>query len=194
MSPTLSIELANRASRLVALDPSENVLQNPYADAKIMATVEDAHLDEKFDLATLRMVAEHLPDPRSAIESLTRLVSPGGFVVIYTPYRWSPVSVASSLVPNRLHHHITGFLWGTLEEDVFPTHYRMNTRGAIRNAFEGYGFNETLFAHLANCQVFHRWRLTSQLELVCHRAIDSIGIRYPETELLAVYRRDTKST
>jgi 2-polyprenyl-3-methyl-5-hydroxy-6-metoxy-1,4-benzoquinol methylase len=132
----LSTSLSQRCALLVGVDPSDNIAGNPYVHERANCTIEDYTTDREFDLATLRMVAEHIRDPRVAIESLARLVKHGGKVVIYTPNRWSPVSVAASIIPFWLHQPITHFLWGTKEEDVFPTVYRMNTRSRLRRLFQ----------------------------------------------------------
>lgn len=47
--------LANNCKKLVAVDPSENVLENPYADEMAMCIFEDFNTEEKFDLATFEI-------------------------------------------------------------------------------------------------------------------------------------------
>ena len=131
----LSTALSQRCAFLIGVDPSENIEDNPYVHERAKCTIEEYKRERKFDLATLRMVAEHIQEPKSAIESLARLIKPGGKVVIFTPNRWSPVSVAASIIPFRLHQPITHLMWGTKEEDVFPTAYKMNTRNRLRTLF-----------------------------------------------------------
>jgi 2-polyprenyl-3-methyl-5-hydroxy-6-metoxy-1,4-benzoquinol methylase len=189
MSPRLSRQLAERAGRVAGVDPDENLRQNPFVRECFIGPIEEYRSDQPFDIATLRMVAEHISDPEAAVQSLARLIRPAGLVVIFTPYRWSPVSVVSSIVPNRWHARVTGYFWGTHDEDVFPTCYKMNTRSALSRWFASSGFREVLFRHLDNCQVFQRWKLASRLELMTWRVLNAMGVHYPETELLAIYQR-----
>ena len=116
-------------------------------------------------------------------------MKPGGRVVVFTPNRWSAVSILTVLVPNRWHHRLTGLLWSTRAENVFPTFFRMNTRRRLRAAFEAGGFQELAFARLDTVDTFHRFRATYLLELCLWRALRQFGVGYPESTLLGVYRK-----
>ena len=186
----LSMDLANRCALLVGVDPSDNVEHNELVHKAVKARIEDFTSEDKFDLATLRMVAEHIAEPKLLVRALSRLIKPRGHVVLYTPHRWSPVSIAASLIPNQWHHHVTRFLWNVDERDVFPTYYRMNTRRCLRRLFRDGGFDEVCFAYLANCSSFERFRVTYFLELCAWRSLRAIGLRYPECNLLGIYKRN----
>jgi SAM-dependent methyltransferase len=183
----LSKTLSERCAFLVGVDPSENIFSNPYIHDRARCTIEEFTSDRRFDLATLRMVAEHIQKPRAVIDSFARLMKPGSKVVIYTPHRWSPVSVAASMIPFSLHQPITHFLWGS-EEDVFPTLYRMNTRRRLRDLFHEGGFKEIAFAHL-DCNLFQRFRVSCFLELSVWWVLRNLHLRYPENDLLGIYER-----
>ncbi len=185
----LAARLARRGAFLVGVDPSNNIEKNPWVHEKAQCGIEEYRSDRRFDLATLRMVAEHITEPERAVKSLARLVKPGGRVVIYTPNRWAPVSLAASIIPFRWHHHITGVLWQTQEADVFPTVYQMNTRRRLRHLFEQAGFREAGFLYLDNCSTFQRFRFSCFLELSLWWILRRVGIGYPENNLLGVYER-----
>jgi 2-polyprenyl-3-methyl-5-hydroxy-6-metoxy-1,4-benzoquinol methylase len=185
----LSTTLSRRCALLVGVDPSANLAGNPYVHDRANCTIEEYQTERKFDLATLRMVAEHIQQPEAAIESLARLVRPGGKVVIYTPNRWSPVSIAASVIPFWLHEPITRFLWGTEQEDVFPTVYRMNTRNRLRVLFQQGGFQEIAFAYLDNCSTFQRFRISCFLEFSLWWALRKLRLRYPVNNLLGIYEK-----
>jgi 2-polyprenyl-3-methyl-5-hydroxy-6-metoxy-1,4-benzoquinol methylase len=185
----LSEALSQRCAFLVGVDPSDNIVRNSYVHEQAQCTIEEYRAQRKFDLATLRMVAEHIQEPKPAIKSLARLVRPGGKVVVFTPNRWSPVSIAASIVPFWLHQPITHLLWGTKAEDVFPTLYRMNTKNHLRALFEEGGFKEVAFAYLDNCCTFQRFRISCFLELSLWWLLRKLGLRYPENDLLGVYER-----
>lgn len=59
----LSRLLARRCRHILVVDPSPNVHHKPYAHERVQCRIEDYQTDHVFDLATLRMVAEHLEDP-----------------------------------------------------------------------------------------------------------------------------------
>lgn len=185
----LSRTMADRCEFLAGVDPSENIHQNPFVHEKNQCMIEDYRTDQRFDLATLRMVVEHIQHPDEAVRSLARLVRPGGHVVVYTPNQWSVCSLTASLTPHFVHERAAHFLWRSKDEDVFPTVYRMNTRKMLRRAFEQGGFEEVGFAVLDSCSIAQRSQLLHLVELSLWRAGKSLRIRYPETNLLALYQR-----
>jgi SAM-dependent methyltransferase len=189
-NPWLARQLADRASLLVGLDPDAAIDENPYLHERVRGTLEDFHPAGDFDLVTLRMVAEHITEPEAALESLKRLVRPGGKVVIYTVNQSSPLTLAAWLVPFGLHRRVKRVLWRTEERDTFPVAYRMNSRRRLGELFELNGFRQCYFAYLDDCRKFHRFRWLQRLELACWRLLKDVGLPYPETCLLAVFERE----
>jgi SAM-dependent methyltransferase len=188
----LSRALANRCRTLVGVDPDETIEENPYVHVRVRESIEEFETERRFDLVTLRMVAEHVDRPEALAATLARLTRPGGQVVVFTINRWSPVSLAASAVPFRFHHAVKRAFWGTEEKDTFPVAYKMNTRRALRRLFAAHGFREEYFASLSDCRTTHRFRYLHGLELVFERAMNRVGLAYPENCLLALYQR-TKS-
>ncbi|MBX9700551.1 MAG: class I SAM-dependent methyltransferase [Acetobacteraceae bacterium] len=189
-NPALARLLADRCRLLVGLDPSDNIDRNTFVHERAKCMLEDYVTDHRFDLISLRMVAEHVTDPASAVAALARLCRPGGRVVVYTVSKWSPASMAAALTPMAVHHTAKRLLWETAPEDTFPTAYRMNTRTTLKRQFEAAGFAEERFLRLADCRSFARWPLTQQAELMVWRGLTALGIPYPEACLIGVYRRD----
>ncbi|MHB0954809.1 MAG: class I SAM-dependent methyltransferase [Pirellulaceae bacterium] len=188
-SDDLTRTLVQRCRMLVGVDPSDNIEKNPFVHQRVKCFIEDYHSDQSFDLATLRMVAEHIREPQLAVASLARLVSTGGRVVIYTPHRWSIASIAASLIPQRMHSYFARFLWRVTDDDVFPTVYRMNTRRQLRSLFEDGGFREVAYARLDSCSVAQRFRNVYCLELCLWWAFRLVRCPYPESNLLGVYEK-----
>ena len=188
-NPGLARELGARAAEFVALDPSENVLRNSFAHVRVKATLERFVPDQPFDLATMRMVVEHVEDPLSFVDSLAGVLKPGGRVVILTVGRWAPVTVISSLVPFRFHHSLKSLFWPGEPEDAFPTFYRMNTRRTLQRLLGQAGFREMAFARLDDLSVFGSRRRMNALELRVRSGLSALGIPYPEHCILGVYER-----
>jgi 2-polyprenyl-3-methyl-5-hydroxy-6-metoxy-1,4-benzoquinol methylase len=185
----LAETLSRRVRLLVGVDPSDNILENRFVHQQVRSTIEDLQSDRRFDLITLRMVAEHLTDPNAAADAFARLVKPGGFVVILTVNKWSAITALSWLTPVKVHHWVKKWLWNTEERDTFAVAYRMNTRTALRNLFGSRRFAEVAFAYVADCRILARWKLWNTLELWAWKIMRRIHRPYPETCLLGVYQK-----
>ena len=181
--------LAARSKSLTGLDPSDNIDENPLVQHRAKCMLEEFETDRRFDLITLRMVAEHIAKPESAVAALAGLLKPGGRVVIYTVNKWSPVSLVSAATPMSVHHAVKSVLWGGEEKDTFPTEYRMNTRATLRGLFGAAGFSEEHFTYLSDTRSSGGYRWANAIELSLWRVCDAVGVPYPENCLLGIYLR-----
>lgn len=186
-NPDLARELAERCEFLFGIDPDPNIRDNALVDERFEGIVEDCVTDHRFDLITLRMVAEHIVDPERSVAKLAELARPGGLVVIYTPNKWAPVSLVAAMVPNQFHYSIKRIFWGGEERDTFPTAFKMNTRETLRRHFSNNNMHEVFFAYLDDCRSTNNFRMLNYMELSIQRALRSVGAKYPENCLLGIY-------
>ncbi len=188
-NPDLAQKLARRAAYVLGIDPDETIRENTFISEGFQGLVEDCETARQFDVVTLRMVAEHITHPERAMQRIVKLVRPGGYVVIYTPYKWAPMSIIAMLVPFRLHNPLKKLIWATDARDTFPTAYKLNTRAALVKHTESAGLREVLFCALDDCRTLAAFRWTSFLELCVQGMLRRFSIRYPEICLLGVYQR-----
>jgi ubiquinone/menaquinone biosynthesis C-methylase UbiE len=177
---------------VVAVDPSENVKNNDFVHRRSQCFLEDYVADELFDLATLRMVVEHVENPKQFVVALQRILRPGGIIVVFTVNKMSPNSQVARLIPFRLHHPIKQFFWGDDEEDTFPVHYKMNSRSVLRSLFREHGFEEVAFSTLDDLSTFARFPHLNCAKLVVWKVLGSVGLKYPENCLLGVYKKSDR--
>jgi SAM-dependent methyltransferase len=189
-NPELAKELSEQCGFLFGIDPDPNIRENSFISEGFEGMVEDCDTDHRFDLITLRMVAEHITSPDRSLAKLAQLTKPGGLVVVYTPYKWAPVSILAALVPSQFHYRIKRIFWGGDERDTFPTAFKLNTRKTLRHYFGRHGMSEVFFTHLDDCRTFNNYRRLNYIELSVQRFLRSKGVRYPENCLLGVYRRN----
>ena len=185
----LAEKLAQRAGRLVGVDPSANIHENKFVHEGHQAFIEDFESNEPFDLISLRMVAEHITKPEAAVASIARLLKPGGKAIIYTINLWSPLSVAAWVVPFNWHHPIKKFFWKTEEKDSFPVAYRMNTQRTLRKQMAKGGMTEVGFRRLDDLNTFSQFRFLNYCELLSWKCLHTLGLPYPEHCLLGVYEK-----
>lgn len=188
-NPRLARELAEKAGVLVGVDPSPNILVNEFVHERAQCPIEDYQADRLFDLATLRMVVEHVEEPPLVAQAIGRLLKPGGLAVVFTVNRRSPISLVSWWTPNAFHYRIKKLFWTGEEEDTFPVQYKMNTRSELDDVFRAAGLSEVAFAYLDHLALFGEFRLLNLMEMLAWRTFRRLGLRYPENCLLGIYRK-----
>ncbi|WP_197171216.1 class I SAM-dependent methyltransferase [Novipirellula aureliae] len=188
-NPDSASELVSRCKVVVAVDPSEYVRENQFVHESVCSPLEEYSSAIQFDLATMRMVVEHVEDPVQFVASLGRLVKPGGYVVVFTVNRNTPIATLSTVIPFGLHHPIKRLFWGGDEKDTFPVCYRMNSRDVLRELFSNAGFDERAFEKLDDLSTFGRFKVCNYLELLGWSGFRWVGKSYPENCLLGIYQR-----
>ncbi|MGA8029545.1 MAG: class I SAM-dependent methyltransferase [Bryobacteraceae bacterium] len=102
-----------------------------------------AHLPfeaECVDVVSANMVAEHLADPEPVLREIHRVLKPNGVFVFHTPNRRGWPTRMAARIPDGLKKKLIWLLERRREEDVFPTHYRMNSSSAIAKLAAETGF------------------------------------------------------
>ena len=90
---------------VTGLDVSHAILErNTRLDHAIVADLAGAPLeDERYDLIVCWDVLEHLDNARSALETMSRALAPGGALVLKAPSLNSPKGIVTKLTPYRFH-------------------------------------------------------------------------------------------
>ena len=188
-NPGLAEILSKRCRLLVGVDPDPTLQENPWVHEKHALGIDAFDGEGRFDLVTMRMVAEHIADPTACAASVARALRPGGLAVVFTVFSGAPMPMLTRLAPMSLRHVVKSWLWGTQPKDTFPTCFRMNTRRALRRCFGAVGLDEAAFLRLDDCRTFARFRSLSRLELRLWQLCRGVGVPYPEHCLLGIYRR-----
>lgn len=185
----LAETLAGRAKFFFGIDPDDNIRDNKFVDAYFQGMVEDCDTEHRFDVITMRMVAEHIVAPERALKKISDLLLPGGKVVIYTPNKWAPMSIVADIVPFRWHNTLKRLIWNTEARDTFPTAYKLNTRNDLLTHTRASGLEEVHFQLLDDCRTFTSFLLVNRLELLVQGQLSRIGVHYPENCILAIYQK-----
>lgn len=185
----LAETLAKRARFVLGIDPDDNIKENSFLTECFQGLVEECPTENTFDVVTLRMVAEHIQDPDCAVRRLAGLTVKKGVVVIFTPNKWSPMSLVAKAIPSKLHNPLKRLIWSSEERDTFPTAYKLNTRRDLVEHFQRFGFREIFFAYVDDCTVTSRYRMANRLELGVRNLFFRAGVPYMENCLLAVFEK-----
>jgi len=131
--------------RIVGVDPDPRVVGNAQLDEGIVGYCEKLPFsNESFDVVFHRMLAEHLADPDTATREISRVLKPGGTLVVHTPNRLHYSILISRLTPLWFHRAVMRMV-GTRKnpEDVHNAYYGMNSRADIHRICEKAGLSVT---------------------------------------------------
>jgi SAM-dependent methyltransferase len=127
--------LSSRCKKLVGIDVvAEDVTKHPYLHERVVGDLLRLPFgDNSFNLSTARFVVEHIAEPSLFLSEVCRVLKPGGRFLFATPNYMYYQSLVASVMPNGLKKRIIKVLEGRAEQDIFQTHYRMNTRWRVTN-------------------------------------------------------------
>lgn len=181
--------LTSRVKETVGVDPSTNVLDNDLLDRAYLGFTDKVEEENYYSLITLRMVAEHVADPDELVRQIERVSASDAHVIVYTIYKWSPVSIITKLTPFWAHHAPKRFFWGTEERDTFPVEYKMNTKTELQNVFIKRNFVNVDFMYLDDCRTLAKYKLGLRTELFIRKILNLFKLHYPEVCILSIYRK-----
>ncbi len=128
-----------RPDRIVGIDVTTEPKGNGNIDAAARADLGALPFrDATFDIAISSHVAEHLTQPERVFGELSRVLKPGGRLLILTPNRWHYVTVSSALLPHSFHLKFNQWR-GVDAHDIFPVAYKANTAVRMRSLYERAG-------------------------------------------------------
>ena len=141
-------ELVATAGKVVGTDLTlDSLAKHRNIQQRVCASLEALPFaGGSFDLVTCNMVVEHLPDPLTSLQELTRILSPNGLLVIHTPNTWSYLvflnRTVAKLLPRSLVLRVIRASENRGESDVFPTFYRANSMKELRQLGREVGLAE----------------------------------------------------
>jgi ubiquinone/menaquinone biosynthesis C-methylase UbiE len=135
-------DLVEKCDLVVGIDYDlESLSKNQLIANRVVGDLLNLPCREKtFDHITANMVMEHVADPVRALQSIDRLLKPGGIFIFHTPNYWHYWTLLASLVPQKLKNKLIEFVEQRSEDDVFPTFYRLNTVSSITDCARKAGF------------------------------------------------------
>lgn len=128
-------ENRHRIAWAVGVDVStECTKKNICLDEIQVASLENLPFESnKFDVVVSLWVLEHLENPAKVFNEINRVLKPNGIFMFATPnLNYLPLKVMHIINSVKFNHLLNKYLFGREENDVFPTHYRVNSLKEIK--------------------------------------------------------------
>jgi ubiquinone/menaquinone biosynthesis C-methylase UbiE len=158
---SLENELVSRARLVVGVDVDFPHLRKHVNISRLVCTSLGSlpFSDASFDLVTCNMVVEHLPAPLHIFKEMSRVLAPGGILVVHTPnaqnYLVFANIIAKKLLPRALVLKLVND--GRSRDDIYPTYYRANNARALRKLGEAAKLQPELVTFLTQPQPYSRF-------------------------------------
>ena len=190
--------LVDRAKLVVGCDPFALSLgKHRTIRNRVMCPIDDLpFLSSSFNLVTMNMVVEHLADPAKVFQEIARVLEPGGIVIFLTPNRASYyvrlADLGRAIIPSKIAFKLIRYLESREPEDVFPTHYRANTRRDVENIMRDLGMELVQMIFMRGRPFFFFFAPLSILEMLAVRFLALLGFQETTSAVfMAVYSRKT---
>jgi SAM-dependent methyltransferase len=142
-------DLRGEGRRIVGADVDPVVRSNPWIDESVIIEMGFPlpFPDTTFDVILSDSTFEHLADESRMAAELDRILKVGGWICARTPNRHGYVAVANRIVPGRFGNSLVRSAQPNRKaQDIFPTHYRMNSLRKLRMLFPTKRYDHRSFA------------------------------------------------
>jgi SAM-dependent methyltransferase len=162
--------------------------QSPYALRGNLETLPFP--DNYFDLIISRSVIEHLSDPARVFREFSRVLKPGGKVILSTPNKYDYISVIAMLTPYSWHRKLVSKVVGVSEDDVFPTLYRANTLSILGKELRAAGFQKQVLKGVNHYPVYLMFSpVLFRLGILYERLTSLEGLEFLRGTLLCIFEK-----
>jgi SAM-dependent methyltransferase len=146
-----------------------------------------------FDLVTANMVVEHVKDGSLLLSEVGRVLTGGGRLILHTPNRLFYQVLATLWLPSGLRSRAASLLEGRSMDDVFPTHYRMNTAARLRALARAQGFEIERMHFVNSSLTMGRFPPLAIAELGIISLLETKPMAWARSNIVAVLRKNGRS-
>ncbi len=138
--------------RSVGVDLSLNDLQqNTTVSQRVLANAEYLPFaSASFDVLVSQWTIEHLQDPQSVFNEMSRIVRPGSKLILFTTNAHHYIPLVSRLVPDGIQRWLIQGLLQRPSHESHPTFYRANTQRAINKLARTAGLQLNACVYVGN--------------------------------------------
>lgn len=182
--------LVKPVAMLAGIDVDERIKDHPLLTCRVAGLGGSLPFrDEVFDLVTANMVVEHVEHAESFLSDIHRVLRPGGRFLFHTPNYLFWMTFVASLTPDAIKKPIIWRLEQRRPEDVFPTHYTMNTPWRIERLAARAGFAVEELNMVGSNRIFERLGPIGWLECFVQKGMASFLGGRLNSNIICVLRR-----
>lgn len=162
---------------VIGVDVDRGLANNRWVTAAVRGKLDALPFpDDSADLVVARYVLEHVENPAVVFRELARVLRPGGHFVLLTPNASHYVALISRWTPTWVHRRVKAG-HSVAAEDVFPTHYRANTRRTLAALAREAGFTVSRFdAYETSPNYLEFSRLLYRVGVLYERVVNRFSI------------------
>ena len=145
------------------MDIEPCVLNNPFLHEARVGNVEQLPWSDKtFDVVVSNNVLEHLSQPAAVFSEVRRVLKPSGVFLAKTPSSLHYVALLARSTPHRFHQWFNERR-GRAAKDTFPTRYKVNSVGRLRQYCLSAGLLVENIRHIEGRPEYLRFSVPSYL-------------------------------
>lgn len=146
-----------RVGQVIGIDLEEDAADNPFLDEFRLINADRWPAETaSIDMCICDNVLEHVVNPAGFFDEVSRVLSPGGHLAIRTPNLISYFGLLSRATPARLQRKVAikASAGERRPQDVFPTHYRCNSKRRLESQLRRHGFDFIVYGYEAEPSYF----------------------------------------
>lgn len=149
--------------------------------------------DSCFDVILSRDAAEHFRDPLAVFSELSRVLKPGGTIILSTPNKYSYVSFVSRLLSTGIKRKFLKKYFGESGYENFPTFYRCNTEQKIRRIAGNNKLRIVKFYAIRHYPYYFMFsKLLFRIAVLYDQLIDRLRCDFLKSNFLFVLRKESQ--
>ena len=150
--------------------------------------------DQSFDVVTCNMVVEHLGDPLKCFAEMKRVLAAGGAIIFHTPNIFNYMvflnHTVGRVLPRQLVLRVIRAGEGRAPEEIFPTHYRMNSSRRVHDLAGKLGLIVEKEEFLPPPRPFFNFFLpVAFLQMLLTRVMAALSLQRFESTILVLLRK-----
>lgn len=182
-------KLYSQSSNIIGIDRDENALRsNTNIKVRVIGSLENLPFkDETFNVINCRFVMEHLKDPAETLREFGRVLTRGGYLLLWTVNLLNYAMIVSKLTPTLFHNLYRKKLLG-VELDNDPTYYKANTIWKLDKMLKREGLQQKRLILQGGAYFYLGFsRISYFIGLLLNRITDFGFLKYLRLYILGLY-------